>query len=74
MPVMNSMGRKETMTANVASRIGGRTSFTAVRTACSGGSARMRRCRKMFSTSTMGSSTTSPSERISANSVTRLMV
>src|SRR5690606_31496822 len=74
MPVMNIIGRNETTAASVASTIGGRTSFTARRTAASGGSARMRRWRKTFSTSTIGSSTTSPSERISANSVTRLIV
>ena len=45
MPVMKFMGRKETITARVASRIGGRTSFTAVRTAASGSSRPIRRWR-----------------------------
>ncbi len=38
MPVMNIIGRKETMTARVARITGGRTSSTAVSTASRGGS------------------------------------
>ena len=37
MPVMKNMGRKETITTNVATMIGGRTSLTAVSTARIGG-------------------------------------
>ena len=45
MPVIRVKGRNETMTASVASRIGGRTSFTAVRTASSALCRFMARCR-----------------------------
>ena len=52
-------------TAAVASRIGGRTSFTARRTAARVAPAPRFRWRWMFSTSTIGSSTTRPRARIS---------
>jgi hypothetical protein len=44
-PVIRYIGRNDTITARVASRIGGRTSLTAARTASSGGSFRILRCR-----------------------------
>ncbi len=50
------------MTASVATMTGGRTSFTAARTASSGGFLRARKWRWMFSTSTIGSSQTRPSD------------
>ncbi len=73
MPVMNSMGRNDTITTRVATMMGGRTSFTAVSTAFLGGSFFSPKWRKMFSTSTIGSSTTSPRARMRANRVTRLI-
>jgi len=73
-PVMKNIGRNDTITVKVARIVGGRTSSTAVNVASSGDSRRSLKWRKMFSTSTMGSSTSKPSDRISANSVTRLIV
>ena len=40
-PVMKNIGTKEMITARVARMIGGRTSLTALITACMGGSLRM---------------------------------
>ena len=74
MPVMKNIGRKLTMTASVAVISGGRISATASRTIRRVAFLRRAKCRAMFSTSTIGSSTSSPSDRISANSVTRLIV
>ena len=74
MPVMKNIGRKLTMTASVAVINGGRISATASRTMRRVAFLRRVKCRAMFSTSTIGSSTNRPSERIKAKSVTRLMV
>jgi hypothetical protein len=74
MPVMKNIGRNETITASVAVISGGRISATASRTICRVARPRSAKCRVMFSTSTIGSSTSRPSDRISANSVTRLIV
>ena len=74
MPVMKNMGRKLTMTASVAVISGGRISATASRTIRRVAFLRRAKWRTMFSTSTIGSSTRSPSERIKAKSVTRLIV
>ncbi len=74
MPVMKNMGTKEMITAKVARMMGGLTSLTAWSTAMKGSCSLMAKCLWMFSTSTMGSSTTRPRDRIRAKSVTRLMV
>ena len=74
MPVMKNIGRKLTITASVAVISGGRISATASSTICRVARPRSSKCRAMFSTSTIGSSTSRPSERIKANSVTRLIV
>jgi hypothetical protein len=74
MPVMKNIGRKEMITARVATITGGRTSLTAASTDSSGERRRSAKWRWMFSTSTIGSSHTSPSTSTSAKSVTRLIV
>jgi len=74
MPVMKNMGRKETMMASVDMRTGGNTSRTAASVAHRGWAGLDRMWRWMLSMLVMGSSTTMPRERISANRVTRLMV
>ncbi len=71
---MKNIGRKLTITASVAVTSGGRISDTASRTIRRVAFLRSVKCRAMFSTSTIGSSTNSPSDRIKANSVTRLIV
>ena len=74
MPLMKNIGMNETMMDSVASRIGGMTSSIARATACRRGNFFIERKREMFSTPTMGLSTRSPSARMSAKRVTRLMV
>ena len=74
MPVMKNIGRKLTITASVALISGGRISATASSTIARVAWPRIAKCRAMFSTSTIGSSTSRPSERIRANRVTRLIV
>ena len=73
-PVMKNIGRKLTITASVAVISGGRISATASSTIRRVAFLRRAKCRTMFSTSTIGSSTSRPSERIKAKSVTRLIV
>ncbi len=73
MPRTKKSGRKDTITASVARITGGRTSSTARSVAWRGASLPSDRWRWMFSTSTIGSSTSRPSDRISAKSVTRLI-
>ncbi|OQA39906.1 MAG: hypothetical protein BWY52_03008 [Chloroflexi bacterium ADurb.Bin325] len=73
-PLMKNIGMNDTMIESVASRIGGMTSSIASATACSRGYFFIERYREMFSTPTIGLSTSRPSARISANSVTRLIV
>ncbi|OQC53451.1 MAG: hypothetical protein BWX54_02406 [Verrucomicrobia bacterium ADurb.Bin018] len=74
MPVMKNIGMNETMIESVASKIGGMTSSMARDTARSRGYFFMERNREIFSTPTIGLSTSSPRARISAKSVTRLIV
>ena len=74
MPVMKNSGMNDAMIESVASRMGGMTSSMARATACRRGYFFIERKREMFSTPTMGLSTRSPSARISAKSVTRLIV
>ena len=74
MPVMKTSGRKLTMMASVERINAGRTSLMASRTDFRGPNFRSRKNRSTFSTSVIGSSTKRPSERISANIVTRLIV
>jgi hypothetical protein len=74
MPETKNIGRNATITVKVALMSGGRTSLTANSVASSGGRCFSRKCRWMFSTSTMGSSTRSPSDSTSAKRVTRLIV
>ena len=74
MPVMKNIGMNETMIESVASKMGGITSSIASATACRRGYFFIERKREMFSTPTIGLSTSSPSARISAKSVTRLIV
>ena len=74
MPVMKNIGRKLTITASVAVISGGRISATASKTIRRVAFFRNEKCRTIFSTSTMGSSTRSPNDRINANKVTRLIV
>ena len=73
-PVMKNIGRKLTITAKVAVISGGRISDTASSTMRRVAFLRSAKWREIFSTSTMGSSTKSPSDRIKAKSVTRFMV
>ena len=74
MPEMNDIGMNAAMIASVVSRIGGNTSLIAREAASKREYRPVRRYRSMFSTPTIGSSTSRPSARISANSVTRLIV
>ena len=65
------------MTANVARIVGLPTSSTASTATSARGRPRLsgnRKCRTMFSTTTMASSTRMPMEKISANRVTLLSV
>ena len=64
MPVMKNIGRKLTITASVAVISGGRISATASSTIRRVAFLRRAKCRAMFSTSTIGSSTNRPSDRI----------
>ena len=74
MPVMKNIGRNATTIARVASTTGGSTSFIAREAASTGENFRMPRYRLMFSTPTIGSSTSRPRARMRANRVTRLIV
>ena len=74
MPVMKNIGKKLTMTASVALISGGRISETASSTISRVARFFSSKCRAMFSTSTIGSSTNNPIARMSANNVTRLIV
>ncbi len=73
-PVMKNIGRNETMTASVAVISGGRISATASSTISRVARPCSAKCRAIFSTSTIGSSTSRPNDSISAKSVTRLIV
>ena len=73
-PVIKNIGRKLTMTASVALISGGRISATASRTIRRLAFFFSWKCLAIFSTSTIGSSTSRPKANISANRVTRLMV
>ena len=76
-PPTKAMGRMAAMTVQVASVVGLPTSSTASTATSASGrplfSGRWK-CRVMFSTTTMASSTRMPMEKISAKRVTRLSV
>ncbi len=76
-PLTNAIGRIAAITANVARIVGLPTSSTASTATSLHGRPLFcgsRKCRTMFSTTTIASSTNMPIENISANSVTRFSV
>ena len=74
-PDTNAIGSSAAMTVNVARIVGPPTSSTATGiSSASGARGSSARCRWMFSTTTIASSTRMPIEKISANRLTRLSV
>jgi len=74
-PVTKAMGSRAAITVSVARMVGEPTSSTASGISTQGlRPSPISRCRWMFSTTTMASSTRMPMENIRANSDTRLMV
>ena len=76
-PRTNAMGRMAAITAKVARMVGLPTSSTASTATSDSGRPLLcgrRKCRTMFSTTTIASSTRMPMEKISAKSVTRFSV
>ena len=68
------MGSTAAITVRVARIVGLPTSSTAARAAARRGRSRMAKCRCMFSTMMIESSTTMPVTKMRANSVTRFSV
>ena len=73
-PVTKAMGSNAAITVKVASMVGPPTSLTAAGMTSSRDFPSSMRCRWMFSTTTMASSTSMPMEKIRANSDTRFSV